>query len=336
MSETQEGDESMDWMGLARRVLAGQPATRAEALAVLRSQDDELLPLLAAAFVVRRAHFGRDVQLHLIRNAKSGLCGEDCSFCGQARGVGDPADRHSLESPAEILDGAREARRLGAMRYCVVTSGRLASEADLARLCEAVRLVKREVPIEICTSLGLLDDRAAARLKAAGVDRYNHNLESSERFYPEVCSTHGYEARVATARTAKAAGLALCCGGIIGMGETLEDRVELALATSAVNADSVPVNFFNPRPDTPFADRPQPSAADGLRALAMFRLVNPRAEIRAAGGREVCLGPLQALALYPANSIFTNGYLTTAGQGQSADLAMIKAAGFQVGALVQG
>jgi biotin synthase len=326
----------MDWMSLARRVLDGRPATREEALAVLRSDDDELLALLDAAFLVRRTHFGRGVQLHLIRNAKSGLCREDCSFCGQARGAGDTAARYPLEPPDQILAGAREAKRLGAMRYCIVTSGRLAAPADLARLCEAVRLVKREVRIEICTSLGLLEETAAVQLKAAGVDRYNHNLESSERFYPEVCSTHGYHARVETARTAKAAGMALCCGGIVGMGETLDDRVDLALATAAVSADSVPVNFFNPRPGTPFADRPQPSAADGLRALAMFRLVNPRAEIRAAGGREVCLGPLQPLALYPASSIFTNGYLTTSGQGNSADLAMIAAAGFHVGALVQG
>jgi biotin synthase len=326
----------MDWMSVARRALDGQPATREEALAILRSDDNELLAVLDAAFLVRRAHFGREVQLHLIRNAKSGLCGEDCSFCGQARGAGDPADRYPLESPDEILTGAREAKRLGAMRYCIVTSGRIVSEADLARLCEAVRLVKREVDIEICTSLGLLDAAAAAQLKGAGVDRYNHNLEASERFFPEVCSTHGYQARVETARTVKAAGLALCCGGIVGMGETLDDRVELALATAAVDANSVPVNFFNPRPGTPFANRPQPSAGDALRTLAMFRLVNPRAEIRAAGGREVCLGPLQALALYPANSIFTNGYLTTPGQGNSADLAMIAAAGFHVGAVVQG
>jgi biotin synthase len=325
----------MNWRDLGQRVLDGGRATPAEALAILQSSDDELLDVLAGAFAIRRAYFGREVRLHLIRNARSGLCGEDCGFCSQSARSEAPIAQYELNPLDEILAGAREAAQVGAMRYCIVTSGRHASDRDVDQLCEAVRAVKREVRIEVCTSLGLLDEDRARRLKQAGVDRYNHNLETAERFFPEVCSTHDFQARVETARRVKAAGMDLCCGGIIGMGETLADRVDLASTLAEVGVDSVPVNFFNPRPGTPFADRPQPSATECLRTLAMFRYVNPKAEVRAAGGREACLGPLQALALYPANSIFTNGYLTTAGQGNSADLAMIAAAGFTVGALVQ-
>ena len=333
---TQDGDRhAMNWNELAEGVLNGRAVTRAEAQAILESSDDQLLDVLAGAFAIRRAYYGREVRLHLIRNARSGLCGEDCAFCSQSAQSAAPIARYELNSVEEILAGAREAARLGAMRYCVVTSGRHTSRRDLEMLCEAVRAVKRELRIEVCTSLGLLDAERARQLTEAGVDRYNHNLETAERFYPEICSTHAYQDRVTTARQVKAAGMALCCGGIIGMGETLADRVDLAFALAEMGADSVPVNFFSPRPGTPFADRPQPSALECLRALAMFRYVNSKAEVRAAGGREQCLGALQVLALYPANSIFTDCYLTFAGQGHAADLAMIAAAGFTVGALVQ-
>ena len=162
------------------------------------------------------------------------------------------------------------------------------------------------------------------------MDRFNHNLETSERFYPTICTTHHYRDRVETVRVVKAAGLELCSGGLMGMGEMPKDRVELAFALREAGADSIPVNFLDPRPGTILEGRPRLSAAEGLRILAMFRLVNPERELRIAGGREVCLGALQVLALYPANSIFTNGYLTTSGQGYAADIAMIEAAGFHV------
>jgi biotin synthase len=328
--------EPRDWKELGRSVLDGYRLSADEAMAVLLSGDDELLDVLAGAFILRRAYFGMEVRLHLIRNARSGGCGEDCGFCAQSREAAGIVPEHPLQCTEEIVAGARDAARLGAFRYCIVTSGRHAEPGDLERLCEAARTVKRETSLEVCTSLGLLDEAAARRLREAGVDRYNHNLETSERFFPEVCSTHGYEERVETARVVKRVGLALCSGGIIGMGETLEDRVAMAFAAAEVGADSVPVNFFDPRPGTPFAGQPRPSPADCLRALAMFRFVCPNTEVRAAGGREVCLGPLQALALYPANSIFTNGYLTTSGQGHADDLSMIRAAGFELGGLVQG
>ncbi|MEI8350766.1 MAG: biotin synthase BioB [bacterium] len=320
----------MNWADLGAGILAGNPLGRQEALEVVRSPDSELLSILEAAFTIRLRYFGMGVTLHVIRNAKSGACSEDCSYCSQSAKSTADIPRYSLQSVDKIVEGSREAARLGAMRYCIVISGRQPADSELELICEAARRIKREMNIQICTSLGLLDDLQAGQLKAAGVDRYNHNLETSSRHYGAICSTHSYADRVNTARTVKRNGLELCCGGLVGTGESLEDRVDLALALRDVEADSIPLNFLDPRPGTALEGRPRISAADVLRSLALFRFANPAREIRVAGGREACLGPLQVLALYPANSIFTTGYLTTGGQGHSADMTMIHGAGFHV------
>lgn len=323
-------ENKRDWMALSRRVLAGEGMRSEEALALLKSDEDELLPVLHAAFLLRRHYFGRKVSLHVIRNAKSGGCSEDCAYCSQSSVSTGAVPNYPLQSEEELVQGAREALELGAIRYCIVTSGRSPSPADLDRITKAVRRIKQESPISICVSLGILTDAQAQELKGAGVDRYNHNLESSERFYPAICSTHTYAERRSTALKAKAAGMELCSGGLMGMGETLEDRVDLALAMRGVEADSIPLNFLDPRPGTALMNRSRIAAGDVLRTLAMFRFVHPDREIRIAGGREACLGPLQVLALYPANSMFTSGYLTTPGQGYQADKRMLDMAGFDV------
>lgn len=325
----------MDWNDLAGRVLAGHDATGDEALASLRTSDDELLPLLHAAFRLRAHHHGRDVRIHVLRNAKSGLCPENCAFCSQSVAYHTDAPRYQMQSVDELVAGAHEAARMGAVKYCMVTSTRGPSQRELDVVCEAVRRIKAEVNIRICTSLGLLREGQAEQLAAAGVDRFNHNLEASRRFFPEICTTHGFEDRVRTVRRARAAGMEACCGGIMGMGETEEDRVSLALELRALEVESIPVNFLDPRPGTPLGDTPRLSPQDCLRTLCMMRLVNPSRDIRVAGGREVNLRQLQALALYPANSLFCNGYLTTPGQGPEADLRMIADAGFQVAELVE-
>ncbi|HVO67624.1 MAG TPA: biotin synthase BioB [Syntrophales bacterium] len=325
----------MKWNELSKGVLAGRPLTHGEALAIMESSDDDLLAILDAAFAIRRHHFGRGVSIHVIRNAKSGLCSENCSFCSQSAVSESEIPKYPMQSVAQILEGAREAHKLTAVRYCIVTSGRSPSEKDLETICEAARIIKREVPVQICTSLGLLSEEQAKRLKSAGVDRYNHNLESSERFYSSFCTTHDFSDRVATVKTAKAAGLELCSGGLIGMGENLQDRVDLAFALRDLNADSIPVNFLDPRPGTPLEGLPRLTPADCLRALAMFRFVNPATEIRVAGGREACIGSMQALSLYAANSMFTICYLTTSGQGYEADMEMIKQAGFTVTEIIE-
>jgi biotin synthase len=325
----------MKWNELSKGVLMGRPLTRSEALAIMESSDDDLLAILDAAFAIRRRYFGRGVSIHVIRNAKSGLCSENCSFCSQSAVSDSDIPQYPMQSVDQILEGAREAHKLTAVRYCIVTSGRAPSERDLETICEAARLIKREVPVQICTSLGLLSEEQAQRLKRAGVDRYNHNLESSERFYSSFCTTHAYSDRVTTARIAKAAGLELCSGGLVGMGENLQDRVNLAFALSELDADSIPVNFLDPRPGTPLEGMPRLTPADCLRTLAMFRFVNPDTEIRIAGGREACIGSMQVLSLYAANSMFTVGYLTTSGQGYQADMDMIKHAGFIVTEIIE-
>ena len=200
----------MNWEILAERILNGESATRAEALAVLASPAEELLAVLDAAFTVRRRYFGLGVSLHVIRNAKSGLCSEDCAYCSQAAKSTVPVSTYAMQSVDDIIQGAREAKALKAMRYCIVTSGRAPLEQELSAVCAASRRIKQEMPIQLCASLGLVNADQARRLKQAGVDRFNHNLETSERFYPTICTTHHYRDRVATARIVKAAGLELC------------------------------------------------------------------------------------------------------------------------------
>ncbi len=323
----------MKWKALADKVMEGDALTRQDALSVLQSPDDDLLAVLDAAFIVRRHFFGREVNLHVLMNAKSGLCSEDCAFCSQSAVSDAPIPRYPMRSVEEIVEGARAAARMGAVKYCMVTSSRAPSAEDLDAICRALRLIRQSQRIHLCVSPGLLSLDQARQLKEAGADRINHNLETSRRYFPRICTAHGYDDRIATVRNAKAAGLEICCGGLMGMGESPEDRVDLALTLRDLRVHSIPVNFFDPRPGTPLAGVPRISPADGLRALAMFRLANPSCDIRAAGGREAALGHLQALALYAANSIFTEGYLTTPGQGYSADMAMLKEAGFSIGKL---
>lgn len=323
------------WNDLAERVLGGEPASAAEARAVLHAPDDDLLALLHAAFRVRQRHHGREVRLHVLQNAKSGRCSEDCAFCSQSSRFETGVDTYRLQTVEELVEGARRAHAMGAVKYCMVTATRGPSQRDLDTVCEAVRRIKAELHINVCTSLGLLQEGQAEQLAAAGVTRFNHNLESSERHYGELCSTHSWEERVTTVKRARAAGLEACCGGIMGMGESEDDRLELAFTLRALEVESIPVNFLDPRPGTPLGERARLSPQECLRILCMFRFVNPTRDIRIAGGREVNLRDLQALALWPANSLFVNGYLTTGGAGHERDVRMIEDAGFRVAALVE-
>jgi biotin synthase len=323
----------MDWKAFAADVLEGRVVTREEALAVLSSPDRDLLALLDAAFLIRRRTWGWGVNLHVLHNAKSGVCRENCAFCSQAIGAYSGVERYRMQTVGELVEGAREACRRGAVKYCMVTATRGPSENELGTVCEAARRIKTEMDLRICASLGLLTRDQAVQLREAGVDRFNHNLETSRRYYPEVCQTHTWRDRVETVRHVKEAGMEACCGGIVGMGETLEDRADLALALRELEVESIPVNFLDPRPGTPLGHLERVGPREGLRALCMFRFVNPTRDIRAAGGREVCLQHLQPLALYPANSMFTEGYLTTTGQGYERDMAMIEQAGFHVAAI---
>ena len=318
------------WSSFAERSIAGEPLSRAEAQTVLDCPDDELLALIDAGFTVRRRFHGRKVRLHVLANAKSGACPEDCKFCSQSSAYETPAEVYPLQSVEQIVEGARRAKRARAWKYCIVTATRGPSRRDLDVICEAVERIKAEIDITVCTSLGNLTAEKAARLKQAGVDRFNHNLETSERYYPEVVTSHDYADRVSTVRIAKQAGLEACCGGIIGMGERDEDVVDLGLALRELDVESCPVNFLDPRPGTPFAGLARPTPQRCLKTLALFRFLLPRADLRVAGGREVNLRWMQPMALYLVNSIFTSGYLTTPGATPSADHQMIRDLGFEI------
>jgi biotin synthase len=325
-----ESSSAPSWSALADKVLAGGQLSRDEARAVLHAPVDETLTLLDAAFRVRRHHWGRRVSLHVLENAKQGACPEDCGFCSQSSKHSSPSGEAPMKSVDELVAGARRAHAARAKRYCMVTATRGPSQRDLDTICEASQRIKAEMDIELCASLGLLTEAKATRLVEAGVDRFNHNLETSERFYDQIVSTHTWKDRVETVQIAKRAGMDTCCGGIVGLGESEEDLLDLAFALRDLDVDSVPVNFLDARPGTPLAGRPLVEPGEALRALCMFRLVHPRTDLRVAGGRELTLRGLQVMALYPANSIFTQGYLTTGGATPHADHQLIKDAGFEL------
>ena len=316
---------------LADLVLDGGTVERAAARRVLTAADAEVPDLLRATARVREHFHGRRVKLCLLRNARSGLCPEDCHYCSQSA-ISDAAiPRYRLESVDELLAGARRAVAAGARRFCMVTSGRGPSAPDIERFTAAARRIKSAHPdLELCVSLGIMEEPQARALKSAGIDFVNHNLNTSERFHDEICSTHTYADRVRTVEAVHRAGLSTCCGGIIGMGETDDDVIDLAFALRALHVDSLPVNFLIPIDGTPLAAQRALTPMRCLRALCVFRLTNPAAEIRVAGGREVNLGWFQPLALYAANSIFVEGYLTTPGQAYDAAHRMVHDMGFEV------
>ncbi len=318
------------WQRLADRVLAGDILSADEALAVLGCPDDELLELLAAVYRVRRRWFGNQVQLYFLMNAKSGLCPEDCGYCSQSKVSEAEIPRYNLLSREKLLDGAREAAERQARTYCIVISARSPNEREMRAVTAIVPEIKRQFNLKICACLGLLTPEQAAQLKACGVDRVNHNLNTSDSFYREICTTHTFGDRLATLRAVRDAGLEMCSGGIIGMGEQPRDVVDMALALRDLGVQSIPVNFLNPIDGTPLAGRWHLNPRYCLKVLAMFRLVNPDREIRIAGGRELHLGSMQALALYAANSIFVGDYLTTQGQPPEADYQMIRDLGFEI------
>ena len=324
-------DFSLFFPTLARKSLAGEPLSRDEALAVIQADDTHLRELLSAAFTVRERFFGRKVKVCVLQNAQSGLCPEDCHYCSQSKISTASIQKYRLLAKEELVAGARKAVAAGARRYCMVTSGRGPQAREIAHMTEAVRTIKAEFPtLEICVSLGLMDETQALELKDAGVGWVNHNLNTSRRFYPEICTTHTYDDRVETVKNVKRAGLSSCCGGIIGMGETDEDIVELAYATRELGIDSIPVNFLYPIDGTPLSQRRQVDPIKGLKALCLMRFLNPHSEIRMAAGRELYLGDWSGLAFYPANSIFVEGYLTTPGQQANAAHMLIEQAGFEV------
>ena len=321
---------AVNWADYAEKALAGEGLTREEALSVLRADDDDILPLMHAAFRVRKRYYGKKVKLNMIINAKSGLCPEDCGYCSQSIVSSAPIQKYTLLDKETLLAGAREALNRMAGTYCIVASGRGPTDKELEQVIEAVREIRATMPLKICACLGLLSEEQAARLAEAGVHRYNHNLNTSRANYSNITSTHTYDQRVETVETVKKSGMSPCSGVIIGMGESDEEVVEMAYALRELDADSIPVNFLNAIPGTPLEGYGRTPALRALKVLALFRFVCPTKEIRVAGGREVNLRTLQPLALYAANSIFVGDYLTTPGQEVATDHQMIEDLGFEI------
>lgn len=319
-----------NWQDLAQRVMNGHVLNREEALAVLKSSDDELLDLLAATYKVRQKHFGKQVQLYYLKNAKSGLCPEDCGYCSQSKVSDAEIDKYVFLNEEKLLAGAKQAADSNAKTYCIVASGRGPTNREVTHVANVVRKVKEEYGLHICCCLGLLKPEQALELKEAGVDRINHNLNTSEKHYDDICSTHTYKDRLDTLKVAREAGMELCSGLIVGMGETQEDLVDVAFELRELQVESLPVNFLNSIDGTPLENRVDLDPRACLKALCLFRLANPGTEIRVAGGREVNLRSMQAMALYAANSMFVSDYLTTAGQTKEEDFAMVEDLGFEV------
>ena len=319
-----------DLIDFTDRALADDCLTRTEALAILQTPDDQLLDLIGAAYRIRRTYFGNTVRLQMLLNAKSGACQEDCHYCSQSSVSTADIDRYALVSPKDMLQGARRAAEAKAQRFCVVISGRSPLDREISQISTAVRQIKEEMPIQVCCSLGLLNENQAKELKAAGVDRINHNLNTSEAYHASICTTHTFANRMATLKNARAAGLELCSGGIIGMGESDEDLIDLAFSLRDLDPDSIPLNMLHPVPGTPFDGKHQLTPLRCLKIMCMFRFLHPRRELRAAGGREWNLRSLQPLALYVADSLFVDGYLTTPGQPAAEVQKMIEDLGFTV------
>ncbi|AMA72058.1 biotin synthase BioB [Aneurinibacillus thermoaerophilus] len=319
-----------DWIALAEEVLAGKELTKEEALGILHAPDTEVLSLLQGAYRIRSHYYGNKVKLNMIINAKSGLCPEDCGYCSQSIVSNAPIEKYPQLSKDVLVDGARKAKEAKAGTYCIVMSGRRPTDKEVDNVIQAVREIKEQHNMKICACLGLITPEQARRLKEAGVDRFNHNINTAASHHANITSTHTYDDRINTINAVKEAGMSPCSGVIIGMGETDEEIVDMANALRELNADSIPVNFLNAIPGTPLGNMPKIGALKCLKVLALFRYINPTKEIRISGGREVNLRHLQPMGLYAANSIFVGDYLTTDGQKTQLDHEMIEDLGFEI------
>jgi biotin synthase len=315
----------------SRALVRYLPADR-ELLAQLAALPEGELPeLLSLADAVRALQCGDGIAVEVLYNAKRGGCSEDCNFCSQSARYASDVEPDVLSSVEGFVEAARDAHARGAGEFCVVVAVRGPSTKLLDRVCEAVRAIKAELPLTVAVSLGILTESQIQNLLAAGVDKVNHNLETSRRYFGSVCTTHTFDERWETCTLVKRAGLELCCGGIIGMGESIEDRVDFLCALQELEPQEVPINFLNPRPGTPFGDRSLVEPVEALRFVAMARLALPKALVRFAGGREITLQGLQDLGMRSgASGIVLGNYLTTNGRGDADDFAMLDRLGFEV------
>jgi len=317
---------------LAQKSLEGQELDNAACGRILSDSSLEILPLLDAAYQVRKTYFGQEVRVHILNNAQNGHCPEDCHYCAQAKSSKADIEEYGIKTDDEMLKEARTAYSKGASCYCMVFAGRQASQARIDRLKRVLAQIKSEFPDkEICVSTGFVTNEGAVELKQAGLDRLNHNLNTSEAHYPQICTTHTFADRLNTLLAAKSAGLKVCSGMIVGMGEEHADIIDVARRLRSLKAESIPVNLLVPIEGNVLTTQESKLTPDFiLRVLCLFRFLNPTAEIRIAAGRELHLRSMEVMALYPANSLFLQGYLNAKGATNARTLQMIKDAGFTI------
>lgn len=304
------------------KVISGKSISFEEAGKLLCSQD--ILSLAYSANVITRKFNGYSIDIESLLNAKSGKCPEDCSFCAQSSFYNTKISKYPLLPKQVVIVRAKEAERQGASSFCLVCAYRSPPEEEFRQICDTIEALKKEVSIDINASLGFMTLERARKLKSLGIKRYNHNLEASDSFFSQICKTHDFADRVKTAKIVKEAGLELCCGGIIGMGETVKQRIELAFALAALNPDEVPINILIPNEGTPMAQIDTITPEEAIRTIAVWRFIMPKVILKLAGGREVHFSDNGRMALRAgANGIISGGYLTTGGNEMSKDLNMI-------------
>ncbi|MHB9037697.1 MAG: biotin synthase BioB [Armatimonadota bacterium] len=292
---------------------------------ILRLYDVPLAQLAAQADKARRDHIGQKIDLCTICNAKSGLCSENCKFCAQSAHYATDAPTYPLMSKDDMIDCAKRAQEIGSGRFGIVTSGRGLSQDEIKCVADTCTTIRQDIGIEVCASLGCLEYEQLVMLKNSGVSRYHHNIETSRNFFPNIATTHGFEDRLSTIDNASKAGLSVCSGGIIGMGESREDRASMALTLKELSVDSVPINILMPIPGTPLADSQPISVSEALKTIAIFRLVMPSKTIKLAAGRESFLKDFQGAAFMAgANGMLIGGYLTQRGRPEEEDRKLVE------------
>lgn len=309
-------------------VLDGKQLQQDEALSLYQAPLEELC---AAADEIRQHFCGETFDICTIVNGKSGRCSEDCKFCAQSMHYQTKIEEYALMDTDEIVRQAKSNAEQGVLRYSIVTSGRRLSDAEVDRVCESIRAIKKNVDIEVCVSFGLLDEAQFRKIRAAGASRAHCNLESSRRFFPSVCTTHTFDEKIAALQAARQAGLSVCSGGIMGLGETVEDRIDLALTLRALSIKSIPVNFLSPIPGTPYAQNPLLTEEEKRRIIAVYRFLLPNTSIRLAGGRGLMPDQGEGCFRAGSNAAISGDMLTTAGISMQTDLNMLHRLGFEAG-----
>ena len=317
--------QSINWF--TDKVLQGEQITKSEALYLYEQPLDELCQ---SADRIRRHFCSNRFDICTIINGKSGRCSENCKFCAQSAHHHTGVTEYALLSEQEIVAQAQKNHEQGVLRYSIVTSGRRLSEQEVDEMSRVVASIKQKVGISVCVSFGLLEEQQFRKLKEAGVTRVHNNLETSRRYFPQICTTHTFDDKIRAIRAAQAAGLSVCSGGIMGLGETIQDRIDMAMSLRDLGIKSVPINMLNPIPGTPFAHNPKLSQTDMQRIVAIYRFVLPDASIRLAGGRGLLADKGKSCFLSGANAAISGDMLTTSGITTQTDIKLLNELGFEV------